>query len=460
MCSGFADNQQYLEPLEENSNSELDKSDTLLNGRYRILEPLGQGGFGKTFLALDEKYLQNSQSFDYSTSNFCVIKQFLPRSQNGYYNQKAFELFQQESLLLAELAKHSQIPQLLNTFEQEGQQYLVEEWVDGQNLEQELAEAGTFNEADIRQLLGELLPLLQFLHTHQVIHRDIKPANIIRRRKDRQLFLVDFGIAKYNWQNLKTGTMIGSAEYAAPEQVRGKAEFASDLYSLGVTCLYLLTQMSPFDLYDCSENVWIWRSYLVEPISPSLEKILWKLVQPAIRLRYHFAAEALIDLNNLAKQFDGSSTFSANTDMDEENFETPYFGLKREADLLASVTSFADSSVASVTIFDPKTRIWHYIPAKTEGAELARKVAAFLAPRLAAAEATPPLQETKLTAVDQKTRHKLNKMYQIIVTAIAFTITCLALVLESNSISTNLKVEISRIFQQFMNIGQKEKPLH
>ncbi len=425
MHSGFPDNQQYLQSLDENSNSGLDKSDTLLNDRYRILKIIGQGGFGQTFLAIDEKYLQNSQSLEYSTSNLCVLKQFFPQSQTGYHSHKALELFQQESLRLAELSKSSQIPQILDTFEQKGRQYLVQEWVDGQNLEQELAEVGAFNEADIWQLLGELLPLLQFIHAHQVIHRDIKPANIIRRRQDRQLFLVDFGSAQYNWQGRETGTIIGSAEYAAPEQVRGKAIFASDLYSLGVTCLHLLTQMSPFDLYDCSENVWIWRSYLVDPISPSLEKILCKLVQPATRLRYYFAADALIDLNNLPKNLGSSSTFSANTDIDE-GFETPFFGLEREADLFASVTSFPDSSVASVTIFDPKTQTWHYLPATTEGGELARKVAAFLRPRLAAATVTPPVQEKKSTAVDKQAGRKLNKIYQI-VTAIAFTIACLGL---------------------------------
>ncbi|AFY32016.1 serine/threonine-protein kinase [Calothrix sp. PCC 7507] len=444
---------------EENSNPGSGQSDILLNERYRLLKPIGQGGFGKTFLAIDEKCLQNRQSFEYSNSHLCVIKQFLPQRQTDYHNQTALELFQQESLRLAELGKYSQIPQLLDTFEQSGEQYLVQEWVDGQNLAQELAEAGAFNEAEIRQLLGDLLPLLQFIHTHQVIHRDIKPANIIRRRKDRQLFLVDFGAAKYNWQSGETGTMIGSAEYAAPEQVRGKAVFASDLYSLGVTCLHLLTQMSPFDLYDCSENVWIWRSHLVEPISPSLERILCKLVQPATKLRYHFAAEALIDLNNLPKLFGAALTLSANTDIDEDNFETPDFGLGREANLLASVTSIKDSSVASVTIFDPKTKTWHYLPAKTEGAELAQKVAAFLGQRLAAV-ATLPVQETKSTAVEGKARHKLNKMHQIIVTAIALTIACLALVVESDSIRTSLKVEMSRTFQKFMNIGHNEKLLH
>ncbi|OUL25653.1 serine/threonine protein kinase [Nostoc sp. RF31YmG] len=453
MYSGFPDNQKYLH------SSGCDRSDSLLNHRYRILKFLGQGGFGKTFLAIDEKSLQNSQSFDYATSNLCVIKQFFPQTHTGYHNQKAFELFEQESLRLAELGKHSLIPQLIDTFEQEGQQYLVQEWVDGKNLEQELAEAGAFNEAEIRQLLSELLPLLQFIHAHQVIHRDIKPANIIRRRKDRQLFLVDFGSAKYNWQSWQTGTIIGSAEYAAPEQVRGKAVFASDLYSLGVTCLHLLTQMSPFDLYDCSENTWIWRSHLVEPISPFLEKILCKLVQPATKLRYHFAAEALIDLNNLPNQFGGSLTFSANTEIDED-FESPFFGLRSEADLLGSVTSFADSSVASVTIFDPQTKIWHYLPAKTEGEELARKVAAFLGPRLAAAAATPPVQEKKSIALEKKLRHTLKKMYQIMITAIAFTIACLALAVEANSIPSNLKLEVLRTFQQFMNIGQNEKSLH
>ncbi|MCF4966606.1 serine/threonine-protein kinase [Nostoc sp. CMAA1605] len=440
MCGGFPNNQKDLQPSATISGSGFNSSDKLLSDRYRIIKPLGQGGFGKTFLAIDDQSPPNSPS------NLCVIKQFLPQSQTEYNHQKAFELFQQESLRLAELGKHSQIPELLNTFEEEGQQYLVQEWVDGQNLEQELAEVGAFNEAEIRQLLGELLPLLQFVHAHQVIHRDIKPANIIRRRQDRQLFLVDFGSAKYNGQSLLTGTMIGSAEYAAPEQIRGKAIFASDLYSLGITCLHLLTQMSPFDLYDCSENVWIWDSYLVEPISPALEKILGKLVQPATKIRYNFAAEVLIELHKSPKYFGDSSNPSTNTNNAE--FETPDFGLGCKAYLLGSVTSCRNSSVASVTIFDPKSNTWHYIPAKTEGGELARKVAAFLTPRLAS------VQEEKSIAVHKQARNKLNKMYQIIVTAIALTIACLALAVESNSISPNLKVEISKNFQQLMKLGR------
>ena len=138
-------------------------------------------------------------------------------------------------------------------------------------------------------------------------------------------------------------------------------------------------------------------------------------------------------MNSLPKHFSGSSKPFANTDIDED-FETPYFGLKREADLFGFIRSFVDSFITSVTIFDPKTKTWHYIPAKTEGDELARKVVEFLGPRLAAA--TPLVQEKKSTAIDKKVTHKLNKMYQIIVIAIAkaiaFTIACLTLVVESN----------------------------
>ncbi|BCL39387.1 serine/threonine-protein kinase [Nostoc sp. MS1] len=454
MYGGFSDHQKHSQFLQQNSSPEFEKSDIVLNDRYRILKSLGQGGFGKTFLALDQKYQQNSESSD-TKNNFCVIKQFLAPSQTSYHSHKAFELFQQESVRLAELGKHPQIPQLLNTFEQEGKQYLVQEWVDGQNLQQELAETGAFNEADIYQVLNELLPLLQFIHAHQVIHRDIKPANIIRRSQDHKLFLVDFGSAKYKRLNWETETIIGSAEYAAPEQVRGKAVFSSDLYSLGVTCLHLLTQMSPFDLYDCSENVWIWQSYLVEPISSSLEMILCKLVQPATKLRYQFAAEALLDLHSLSKYCDVVAKPSDNTEIDAD-FENPYFGLERKADLLASVSSFPDSSLSSVTIFDPKTKTWHYFPAITESSELTRKVAAFLAPRLAV---VTPIQKEKAAKVGKKARYKLSRICQTMITAIAFTIACVAVVVESNSIPHNLQLNITRTFQQFMNMRQNEKTL-
>ncbi len=296
----------------------------LLNNRYRILKSLGQGGFGKTFLVIDEKQQVENE--------LCVIKQFLPRCHTVLHHQKATKLFHQESRRLAELGKHPQIPTLLDTFEQDGHQYLVQEWIDGQTLEQELAEAGSFNEAQIVQILQDILPVLQFVHDHQVIHRDIKPANILRRRslhlKKGDIVLVDFGAAKSIASEISpiTGTLIGSPEYAAPEQIRGKAVFASDFYSLGVTCLHLLTQMSPFEIYDFDEDEWLWRSHLTIPISPNLEKILCKLLQKAIKRRYQSAKEVLKDLKTLPLSPNVSTSLSTNLNRNDSDFETPYFG--------------------------------------------------------------------------------------------------------------------------------------
>jgi serine/threonine protein kinase len=200
----------------------------LLKDRYRAQKLLGQGGFGKTFKAVDE---------DQPRKPLCVIKQFAFDNDNPKIRQTALDLFYEEARHLESLGKHNQIPELLAYFDVEGQPYLVQQYIDGQDLDQELASAGAFNQAKIRELLESLLPVLDFLH-HQsppVIHRDIKPANIIRRKNDGGLVLVDFGAAKQATQTMlaKTGTVIGSPEYTAPEQARGKPVFASDM------CQYL-----------------------------------------------------------------------------------------------------------------------------------------------------------------------------------------------------------------------------
>lgn len=258
-------------------NESNQQEDTLLYGKYRILRTIGQGGFGRTFLAEDVSVPNERR---------CVIKQFFATSSNS---DQAAELFRLEAQRLEELGNHPQIPKLLKYFEDAGNQddtanqYIAQEFIDGQNLEQELAQDGVFTEAEIRSLLNDLLPVLQFVHDRQVIHRDIKPANIIRRR-DRQLFLVDFGAAKFGSQTVlaKTGTSIGSAEYIAPEQLMGKAVFQSDLYSLGVTCIYLLTQMPPFELMDSSEGIWVWQDYLTQPVSQRLGQILDKMLETGV----------------------------------------------------------------------------------------------------------------------------------------------------------------------------------
>ncbi|MBW4546569.1 MAG: serine/threonine protein kinase [Symplocastrum torsivum CPER-KK1] len=263
----------------------------LLKERYRTLKPIGQGGFGKTFLAVDE---------DKPSQPRCVIKQFFPQAQGTNTVQKAAELFTQEAVRLDELGKHPQIPELLAYFSQDSQQYLVQEFIDGKDLAHELTEKGVFNEAQVRSLLNDLLPVLQFVHQHQVIHRDIKPENIIRRHRDSQLVLVDFGASKVasGTALARTGTAIGSAGYSAPEQNIGRAVFASDIYGLGVTCIHLLTGRHPFDLFDANEGIWVWRDACSQPVSVALGRILDKMLESAINRRYQSAAEVLRDLNS------------------------------------------------------------------------------------------------------------------------------------------------------------------
>jgi WD40 repeat protein len=271
----------------------------LLRERYRALKPLGRGGFGRTFLAVDE---------DKPSKPHCAIKQFFPLSQGTSSAEKAAELFNREAVRLDELGKHPQIPELLAHFQQESYQYLVQEFIEGQNLQQELARAGAFSEHQIRSLLNDLFPVLEFVHSRSVIHRDIKPPNIIRRRLSQssiiytyptltgELVLVDFGAAKVVEPSIDIGTVIGSPEFVAPEQIRGQAVYASDLYSLGVTCIYLLTQVSPFNLFDINQDTWVWRDFLKVEFDPKLGRILDKMIEQSLSRRYKSVAEVLQDL--------------------------------------------------------------------------------------------------------------------------------------------------------------------
>ncbi len=264
-------------------------SKLLLKDRYRAIKPIGQGGFGKTFLAVDE---------DKPSKPRCVIKQFYPQAQGTNTLQKAVELFTQEAVQLDDLGQHPQIPALLAYFTQDDRQYLVQEFIDGQNLAQELAQNGAFSESQIWQLLQDLLPVLQFCHSRGVIHRDIKPENILRD-SNAKLVLVDFGASKSATGTAlnQTGTSIGTPEYVAPEQMRGRALFASDIYSLGATCVHLLTARSPFDSYNINNDTWIWQKFLQTPLSSGLNRILEKMLVSIPMRRYQTADEVLKDLN-------------------------------------------------------------------------------------------------------------------------------------------------------------------
>ena len=263
-----------------------------LRDRYRILRNIGQGGFGKTFLAIDEDRL-NAR---------CVIKQFSPQVKGTQGRENAVRLFEQEALRLYELGEHPSIPALLAYFEHRQRLYLVQQFVEGETLLQELGQQGVFSEHKIREVLVGILPVLKFIHDRNVIHRDITPANIVRRHLNHKLVLIDFGVAKL--LNATTfglaGTKIGTEGYAPIEQLRnGKAYPASDLYSLGVTCIYLLTQTRPDQLYDPQCGRWLWREILAERgagLSPGIGQILDHMVKDLLAERYQSAEEVIRDL--------------------------------------------------------------------------------------------------------------------------------------------------------------------
>jgi serine/threonine protein kinase len=263
--------------------------------RYRPIRALGSGGFGKTYLAEDiEKF-----------NEICVIKQFAPNVQGTAGLQVATRLFEQEAKRLQQLGEHPQIPTLLAYFEQDQRLYLVQQYIEGQNLLDELEQQGNFNEQKIRELLLDLLNILQVVHQQKVIHRDIKPENIIRRRSDGKVVLIDFGASKQLTataiaQPGKPGTMIGSVGYVPMEQMQGGEAYpSSDLYSLGATCFHLLTEIHPWELWKTQAYGWVqgWRQHLPQPVSQELGRILDKLLRENYEQRYQSASEVLADLN-------------------------------------------------------------------------------------------------------------------------------------------------------------------
>ena len=264
----------------------------VLRDRYRPIKFLGEGGFGRTFQAIDEERLNTP----------CVIKQFLPQQAGSAALQKATELFQQEAVRLQDLGKHSQIPDLLAFFSQDGLLYLVQEFIDGQNLLQEFETQGKLNESQIKIILTELLPVIQFIHDNNVIHRDIKPENIIRSKQGK-LFLIDFGVSKDTSSSILTrvGTITGTPGYAPPEQFRGMVYHSSDLYSLAVTCVRLLTghfqQSDGTDkLFDTRKMEWQWQKYV--SLSQELTTVLETMLQDIPSKRYDSAEEVFLALKN------------------------------------------------------------------------------------------------------------------------------------------------------------------
>jgi serine/threonine-protein kinase len=272
----------------------------VVDNRYQIIRQLGQGGFGRTYLAEDKNKSQQT----------CVLKEFAPQVQEQQDLQKAKELFEREANVLKKL-QHPQIPRFHASLQVKiGSKdffFLVQDYVDGNNyyqlLEQRETQGKTFSEEEVITLLQQILPVLSYIHSRDVVHRDISPDNLIWRRSDNLPVLIDFGGVKQLpasqgfWRTKLVGnnTLLGKKGYAPEEQLRqGKAFFSSDLYSLAVTTLVLLTGQEPQKLYDSYQGIWGWGKQI--RVSPQLEAVLKKMLAYKPSDRYQRAEQILKDL--------------------------------------------------------------------------------------------------------------------------------------------------------------------
>ncbi|MBW4526083.1 MAG: serine/threonine protein kinase [Phormidium tanganyikae FI6-MK23] len=266
---------------------DLRQSDRLLHDRYAIGGMLGRGGFGVTYLARDIQLPGNPR---------CVIKQLCPKVQNPAALKKARQRFEQEAKTLGRLGGHSQIPQLLDYFEINGEFYLAQEFVRGRTLAQDVHKFGVWTEAAVKQFLNQFLPLLQYVHKQRVIHRDIKPSNIVRCWEDGRWVLIDFGAVKErialpdpHSRSLATH-FVGTIGFAPPEQIAMRPVYSSDIYALGVTCLYLLAGRIPNEQdYDPYTGELNWRNLV--RVSDYFGRVLEKMLKASIRDRFKSADE-------------------------------------------------------------------------------------------------------------------------------------------------------------------------
>ena len=269
------------------------ESKLLLKERYRAIHFLGDGAFSRSFYAEDQQQRKVA----------CVIKQYAPLPQIQGHSEpmaKATQVFEQEAKQLLELSEqYPQIPTLFDYFEENKYLYVLKYYIEGKNLAQELQGQGAFSEHQVREMLYDVLPILQVLHKREIVHRAIKPTNIILRKSDRKFILIDVGISKQlsDTRLAKTNLRTSTEVYTPIEQLRGgKAYPASDLYSLGVICIEMLTGAHLDELYDPLEGRWIWREYIRNTgtdISEPLAQILDKMLQDSIKDRYQSASEIM-----------------------------------------------------------------------------------------------------------------------------------------------------------------------
>ncbi|UBF25302.1 CHASE2 domain-containing protein [Kovacikia minuta CCNUW1] len=269
-----------------------------LNGRYKITKVLGSGGFGKTYIA-EDLYKPGNPLF--------VVKQLKPASDNPNLLKLARRLFNREAQALQDLGTDDQIPGLEAYFEEEGEFYLVQEFIRGKPLSTELSLPGRqLPEARVVAILQDLLQILKKVHAKGVIHRDIKPSNIIWRESDGKLVLIDFGAVKIsepqeeNDDQSDVTVGIGTKGYMPTEQSSGKPRPNSDVYAVGMIGIQALTGLFPSKLkerLDPHSGEIQWREKA--RVSQAFADILDGMVRYDYRSRYQSAIDVLKDLEKL-----------------------------------------------------------------------------------------------------------------------------------------------------------------
>lgn len=285
--------------------------ETVLAGRYQIIQRLGGGGFGQTFLAHD-RHLPGSP--------ICVVKQFQPKATDPNTLEIAKRLFNREAETLYRLGHHDRIPRLLAHFEQENEFYLAQEYIEGHPLDQELTPGQQYDSAVVVPLLQDILEVLAFVHQQRVIHRDIKPANLMRRQHDGKIVLIDFGAVKEvssqvvsaGEQNSSMTVAIGSPGYMPTEQQAFKPHYSSDIYAVGMIGIQALTGLSPRQLPRDHQTgeIQVGLAETQALIHPALVDLLNKMVRYDFRQRYQDAHEALKALQEVNQQLQATDSKS------------------------------------------------------------------------------------------------------------------------------------------------------
>ncbi len=263
----------------------------LLGARYHVVEVLGAGGFGHTYVAEDTQRPGNPH---------CVLKHLSFASANPALLQQARRMFMAEAETLERLGKHDQIPQLLAYFEEDQEFYLVQEFIRGHALSDELPLGGRWSAEQVIELLQDGLEILAFVHSQGVIHRDVKPGNLIRRDSDRKLVLIDFGAVKNIEQTIAKGcedpaeysVPVFTSGYGASEQCLGQPRFSSDIYALGMIGIQALTGQRPSLIpHDPQTGELVWRDQT--QVDGQLAAVLSQMTRYLFTARYPSATEAL-----------------------------------------------------------------------------------------------------------------------------------------------------------------------